>query len=131
MPGRPLPVQKLIHGECDCGDIAFEATVSKTEHVPCDCKDCRDSTACETIAFIQGNPKEFSKKGGPVKYFCGDCGTVLCHQIASDLINFSVPASVIADSSSTEVCELGVQSTSDKKKAAAMERPEQIECFLE
>lgn len=81
-----VPSGSVVHGECYCKKIKFEAARdSSTKIVHCHCQSCREWTGCAFFSAIltspvkitAGTPKAFQRQGGDVRWFCPDCGTHL------------------------------------------------------
>ena len=80
-----------VHGQCHCGDIAFEADVDASAVTLCHCTDCQvlTGTAYRTtvrapaagFVLLRGQPTTYVKTGDSgrqrVHGFCGRCGTPL------------------------------------------------------
>ena len=79
-----------ILGGCYCGEIRYASTGEVQGSLQCHCRECQYITGGhpnaimlfpeETFHFIQGTPKDFSRKDleNPVtRFFCGTCGTAI------------------------------------------------------
>src|SRR4051794_2179892 len=80
----------LVHGNCHCGEIAFEAEADPERVMICHCTDCRDNggaafwgnirVAGAPFRLIAGEPRIYIKttaeSGNPrAQAFCPTCGT--------------------------------------------------------
>ena len=97
----------VLHGKCYCGAIAFECITDSPEVIHCHCQGCRDWTGgiaysavfTQTFTVVNGGvPKEFQRKGGPKKFFCGDCGTGLCNNVVFGEVRYTVSAGLLEES---------------------------------
>jgi hypothetical protein len=78
-----------VHGNCQCGEIDYEADVDPQSVLLCHCDDCQRLTGSVYRPIIhtsnvnfslkKGNPRLYIKTGSSGKkrahYFCGTCGS--------------------------------------------------------
>ncbi|TIX51087.1 GFA family protein [Alteraurantiacibacter aquimixticola] len=99
----------LIHGQCHCGAIAYEAEVSPGTVVLCHCSDCQTFAGGPYRAMIRpeagtlemtGTPKHYEKTADSgrvrVQGFCGDCGSHL-YAMDPDGANLALRIGAIAE----------------------------------
>lgn len=81
----------LVHGQCHCGAITYEAEVTPGTVAICHCSDCQAFAGGPYRAMIRPDPPESLKlSGAPTRYtktadsgrqrvqgFCGTCGSQL------------------------------------------------------
>lgn len=93
-----------VHGECHCGDIAFEADVEPDRVTLCHCTDCQVLTGtayrttvrapAETFVLLRGAPTTYVKTGDSgrqrVHGFCGRCGTPLYSVAAGNATTYGL-----------------------------------------
>ena len=99
----------LVHGQCHCGGISYEADVTPGTVAICHCSDCQAFAGGPYRAMIRPDMATFKLSGTPREYlktadsgrqraqgFCGTCG---CHLYASDPDggNLSLRIGVIAE----------------------------------
>jgi hypothetical protein len=96
--------ETTFKGQCYCSAIEFECVVPGDPAViHCHCIGCRDWTggiaysalACSSVTFTKGTPKQFQRESGPVKSFCGDCGTGIMNNVVFGNIRHTVAAGII------------------------------------
>lgn len=78
-----------VNGNCQCGEIEYEAEVDPDAVLLCHCDDCQRLTGSvyrpiihtsdEQFVLKKGSPRLYLKTGGSgskrAHYFCGTCGT--------------------------------------------------------
>ena len=99
-----------LHGKCYCGAIEYElARKPDTRITNCHCSGCREWTGAafysaimvDAVKVTKGAPTQFQRKGGPVKHFCGTCGTGLYNGIFGGT-KFTAAAGLIAENGELE-----------------------------
>lgn len=110
-----VAVTDLIHGECLCGDIAFEFTASHQHGTDramgvCHCACCRRWSGSSGVPFVVAAPERFRftrgqelmaryrGRGRSVRAFCRRCGSSLYTEAG---MTYHVSAGVLDDLSLT------------------------------
>jgi len=87
-----------VEGQCQCGAIAYEATVDPAKAVICHCNDCQNFSGAPFRASVPAKAENFHlRKGTPNVYvkvaesgarraqgFCGNCGSAVYATSADD-----------------------------------------------
>lgn len=93
-----------IDGECQCGAIAFEATVDPATSSICNCTDCQKfsgspfrasiAAKAEDFRITRGRAKEYIKVATSgnrrAQGFCGDCGSPIYATTEKDRVKYNI-----------------------------------------
>jgi len=79
-----------IEGGCLCGAVRYRATAAPIAATLCHCRSCRLAAGApsvawavfrvEDVAFVAGQPRDFSSSTDVIRTFCGTCGTPLAYR---------------------------------------------------
>ena len=104
----------LIHGQCHCGAVAFEAEVEPNSARICHCTDCQSSSGSlfranivalpDTFRLTKGTPRVYVKTAESgnkrAQAFCEVCGSGLYSKHAVDPTGYVLRVGVIAERAS-------------------------------
>ena len=104
----------LIHGQCHCGAVAFEAEVDPNTARICHCTDCQSSSGSlfranivaqdGTFRLVKGTPKAYVKTAESgnkrAQAFCENCGSGLYSKHPVDPTGYVLRIGAIAERAS-------------------------------